>query len=127
MEHKEYASLYIAPLIEMTKSLTGAGFRFLLILMRDSDMPSRLSKKHADSSGNAVFINPENKKAWAEELDMTPGTLNNLVTELQRRELILKRKSMIYILNPEYVFKGTWVQRQEAVQELINERTQKTS
>lgn len=62
--------------------------------------------KNMNYETNEVIIINTLKKRIAAECDLSPYTINNAVSSLVRKNLLLRKDTSIYMLNPKYFFKG---------------------
>jgi hypothetical protein len=62
--------------------------------------------KNMNYDTNEVIIVNALKKRIAAECDLSPYTINNAVSALVTKNLLLRKDTSIYMLNPNYFFKG---------------------
>lgn len=62
--------------------------------------------KNMNYDTNEVIIVNALKKRIAAECDLSPYTINNAVSALVSKNLLLRKDRSIYMLNPNYFFKG---------------------
>ena len=62
--------------------------------------------KNMNYETNEVIIVNALKKRIAAECDLSPYTINNAVSALVTKNLLLRKDTAIYMLNPNFFFKG---------------------
>lgn len=62
--------------------------------------------KNMNYDTNEVIIVNALKKRIASECNLSPYTINNAVSALVSKNLLLRKETSIYMLNPNYFFKG---------------------
>lgn len=62
--------------------------------------------KNMNYETNEVVIVAELKKRIAAECDLSAHTINNSLTSLVRKEVLIREATSIYMLNPKYFFRG---------------------
>jgi len=62
--------------------------------------------KNMNYDTNEVIIVNALKKRIAAECDLSPYTINNAVSALVSKNLLLRKDTSIYMLNPNYFFRG---------------------
>lgn len=79
-----------------------------------------------ETMGNIVHNNPMFKEYCREEgLDAPDASIDNAISQLCKKRLILKRCKGEYMLNPEYFFKGTLSNRSKIDLTFVVEPTKK--
>lgn len=78
-----------------------------------------------ETTGNVVHNNPTFKEYCKEEgVDAPDGSIDNAISVLCKKRLLLKRCRGEYLLNPEYFFKGTLSNRSKIDLRFVVEPTQ---
>lgn len=62
--------------------------------------------KNMNYETNEVVIVGEHKKRIASECDLSLHTINNSLTSLVRKSVLIRKATSIYLLNPKYFFRG---------------------
>jgi predicted transcriptional regulator len=57
---------------------------------------------------NRVILFKPTKKIIAEQTNLSNETVNNLITSLTRRGLLIREARSVYIVNPNYASRGSW-------------------
>ena len=116
----EFIMVFFTSYPELMK-LTGVQLKVLMCCWKLSSF-NPINEK----TGNIVHNNPSFKDYCREEGVTAPDAgIDNAISKLCKKRLILKRCKGEYILNPEYFFKGTLSNRSKIDLRFIVEPTQR--
>lgn len=97
----EFMQVYLQDYSGLLKLETATESKLLIILWAKSEW-----NQENTNNGNKVVIIKAYKERWAAELNVSLSTLNNTITSLVKKELLISEERSLYYLNPLYFFKG---------------------
>ena len=68
---------------------------------------------------NRVFLVKSIKEEIASKTGYTLGTVQNSITFLVKKEMLIRTDSSVYIINPTYFFRGSEIARSKTIELLI--------
>lgn len=60
------------------------------------------------NNGQYIVVNPAYKRVLGEVLDMKPQSVTNAINQLEKENILFKKDTGYYQLNPHYFGKGEW-------------------
>ena len=93
--------------IEHLAKCTGAEKGVVLCCMR-----------YLEYNTNELIITPERREAISIACDSTPHTVSVSISKLRKKNIIIKKSSSTYIINPNILFYGDEKGRKQAVRDL---------
>ena len=99
---KEFIMVFFAGCPELMK-LTGVELKVLICCWQESRFnPS------SNNTGNTIFNGPSFKEFCKEQgASTSDANIDNAISALSKKGLLLKKHRAEYMLNPEYFFKGS--------------------
>lgn len=116
---EDFIVVYLNNIRGMLGNISGNALKLLQLMWIDSEFPERSNRVQTDRPklvANAVRTTGEFKEAWAQELKLSIGAVNNLVTILIKQGILIEYQSPVYYLDPKRFFKGSAEQRRTAVE-----------
>lgn len=113
----EFVQVYLEDFTGLFKLETATEIKLLALLWKASEWNAQESDK-----GNSIVVIKTFKEQWANELGCTLQTVNNTLSSLLKKDLIIKKERMIYYLNPKYFFKGFINDRKKVMRAIIEYR-----
>jgi hypothetical protein len=104
----EFIQVYLEDMGGLLKIKNGTEFKLMALIWKASEM-----RRH--EVANRVVITKAIKDEWSEELKVKSQSINNALTQLVKKELLVKKDRTIYYLNPKYFFKGALADRPHAI------------
>jgi hypothetical protein len=111
----EFVQVYLEDLSGILSISTGSEIKLLAVLWKASEWNEENS-----SLGNRIVIVKALKEQWAKQLEVNIQTLNNILTSLIKKNLLINQDRSIYYLNPKYFFKGFSKDRDKVVKTIIS-------
>jgi len=71
-------------------------------------------------STNEVILVKKNKEEIAEIIGTTLQTINNTLTQLKKKKLLINKDRGVYYLNPKFFFKGYMQDRPQAMKVILS-------
>ena len=102
-------------LTDLDKCLTKVLFACLKTCTYEEDM----------YNANVVYNNPYLKNFIKKEYGITAATVNNSITKLAKKEILIKKEKGVYILNPTLFWKGRISKRTKATIKAIKQPEKK--
>ena len=111
----DYINIYLDEFVDiMLKIENGTQARLLALLWKESEINLKDSSK-----GNQIYTIKANKDKWAKELLVKLQTINNTLSALLEKNLLIKKDRSICMLNPKLFFKGFVNDRDKVIQTII--------
>lgn len=98
---KEFIQIYLEDLSGFFKLDNKTEIKLMALIWRDCEFNLENS-----NVGNKVFALKAQKEKWAEEIGVSLSSVNNAITNLVKKDLLILESRSVYYLNPEYFFKG---------------------
>lgn len=98
---KEFMQIYLEDLSGIFKLETKTEMKLMALIWRDCEFNLENS-----NVGNKVIALKAQKETWATEIGMSLSNVNNTITKLVAKDLLILESRSIYYLNPNYFFKG---------------------
>lgn len=111
---EDFIQVYLEDLAALLNITALSEIRVLMVLWRMASF-----NKENDKQGNRVVLVKPIKEEIATELNLTSGTIDNILRKLLNKKLIIKVDRTIYTLNPQYFFKGYMKDRLKVVKTII--------
>lgn len=111
---KEFMQIYLDDMSGLFKLQGDKEHMFMYILWKISEFNQKNS-----TQGNVIVALKEDKEKWATELDVTLGTVNNMITKLVNKDLLIKVSRSKFMLNPKYFFKGFMEDQPKVVRAIL--------
>ena len=111
----EFVQIYLDDLSGLLSISTGNESKLLSILWKKSEWNTENS-----SMGNKVVIVKPFKDEWAKELGIGLQAINNIISGLVKKNLLIKKDRSVYYLNPKYFFKGFSKDRVKAIKTVLS-------
>ncbi len=114
IKHDNFIMVFLEDLKGLFKVDTPSEMKLLAILWRESD--------HKEGKANQFIAIKSLKESWAKEIGITIQTIDNTITSLVKKELILKTDRSTYVLNPSFFFKGALAERPRVIRMIVEYR-----
>lgn len=111
---ENFIQVYLEDMGGMLKIENGTQARLLALLWKESEINLKDSSK-----GNQIYTIKANKDKWAKELLVKLQTINNTLSALLEKNLLIKKDRSICMLNPKLFFKGFVNDRDKVIQTII--------
>jgi DNA-binding MarR family transcriptional regulator len=111
---EDFIQVYLEDLAALLNVTAISEIRVLMVLWRMASF-----NKENDKAGNRIVLVKPIKEEIATELNLTAGTIDNILRKLLNKNLIIKIDRTIYTLNPQYFFKGYMKDRLKVVKTII--------
>lgn len=60
------------------------------------------------NKGQFIIVNAGYKRILAENLGIKPQSVTNAINDLVKKEILIRKESGVFLLNPQYFGKGEW-------------------
>lgn len=120
--YPQFMQVYLSDLSGLMKIDTGAESKLLFILWSESAWNGKGS-----TDGNVITTVAHFKTKWAQQLECSVASVNNLLVKLVKKGLLIKKDKSVYALNPKYFFKGFVEDRSMIIQVLLKYQIKDTS
>ncbi len=114
---QEFMQVYLEDYTSLLKVETITESKLLIILWAKSEYNNENT-----TDGNRIVIIKSFKEMWAKELNVSLSTINNTLTSLVRKELLLSSGRSLYYLNPIHFFKGFLKDRPAVIRKVVEYR-----
>lgn len=121
VEREDFIQVYLKDMSALLDIKAVSEMKVLLVLWRIASF-----NKENDNNGNKIVLVKAIKEEIAKELDISVGTIDNVLRKLVDRELIIKVARSVYKLNPNYFFKGYLKDRLKVVKTIIEYQIEDT-
>lgn len=111
---EDFIQVYLEDLAALLSITAISEIKVLMVLWRMASF-----NKENDKAGNRIVLVKPIKEEIANELNLTLGTIDNILRKLLNKNLIIKMDRTIYSLNPQYFFKGYMKDRLKVVKTII--------
>ena len=100
---EKFMQVYLNDLSGLFQLNNTTEIKLLTLMWRDSEYNAENS-----DIGNKILTIKDTKEMWAKEMDSSLGTINNTITKLASKGLLISKPKArsVYYLNPQYFFKG---------------------
>lgn len=106
---EEFVQLYIKDLAEIYKITSRTQIALLISLCEETDI------KDKDLCKTFTALK-EDKDRWADKIGVARGkTVDNALSALNKKKIVLKVSRSKYTLNPKYIFMGALIDRPKAI------------
>jgi len=117
VKYSEFIQVYLD---DLTKLLNINKISVIKVLMCIWQRCESKGNEH----GNTIHLIKSDKLKISNDTGLSLGTVNNCVAELNNRGILVKKDRGVYILNPQYFFKGSLKDRVKAVQLVVEYKIQ---
>ena len=114
IKQEDFVQIYLEDLSGLLSIATITELKLLAILWKKSEWNEENS-----GMGNKIIIVKSIKEEFANELNVNLQTINNTLSSLLKKKLILSNSRSVYYLNPKYFFKGFSKDRIKAVKTIL--------
>ncbi|MGL5711441.1 MAG: replication/maintenance protein RepL [Paraclostridium sp.] len=111
---ENFIQVYLEDMSGMLKIDNATQAKLLALLWKESEINLKDSSK-----GNQIYTIKANKEKWAETLNVKLQTINNTISALLEKDLLVKKDRSICVLNPNLFFKGFMKDRDKVIQTVI--------
>lgn len=98
---KEFMQIYLEDLSGLFRLENKTEIKLMSLIWRDCEF-----NLENTNIGNRVIALKAQKEQWAKEIGVSLSNVNNTVTNLVKKDLLILESRSIYYLNPEFFFKG---------------------
>lgn len=113
---EEFMIVYLQDAKGLFGNLSQTAMHLLALIWRDCEF----SKAKGLYPGNTISLQKPVKEVWATELNVSLGSINNMLTQMIKDKILIQQASPIYTLDPKRFFKGTAEHRRHALQVIYN-------
>jgi len=114
VKSEQFIQIYLEDLSGIFNLETRVEIRLIALMWRDST-----PNIDGSDEGNRVVVVKEIKEMWAKEAEATLQTINNTLTRLVQKEILIKKGRSIYVLNPKLFFKGSLKDRPKVIEKTL--------
>jgi len=111
----QFVQIYLEDLSGLLSISTGNESKLLAIIWKHCEWNAENS-----GIGNKIVIVKPFKDEWAKELEIGTQAVNNIISGLVKKNLLIKKDRSVYYLNPKYFFKGFSKDRIKAIRTVLN-------
>lgn len=111
----EFIMIYLQDISGFLRIDNGTQIKLLAILWKEVNY-----NNSETNNGNVITALLDDKKRWAEYLNVTTRTIDNTISALVKKQLLLPEARGKYKLNPQYFFKGSSKDRMKMLDLRIN-------
>lgn len=111
---EEFIQVYIDDMSGFLRIDNATQAKLLALLWKESEINLKDSSK-----GNQIYTIKANKEKWAEILDVKLQTVNNTISALLEKDLLIKKDRSVCVLNPNLFFKGFMKDRDKVIQTVV--------
>ena len=97
---EQFIIVYLKDIVELMNLLQLSEVKLLSCLWTDSIYSTDKGE------GNIVYSNAFNKNKWFKETGIKVSTINTILCKLEKKNFIKRLGTSMYVLNPEYFYKG---------------------
>ena len=109
VDKEKFMMVYLESMGSILKINSPIEYKVLLTLWEMSEFET-----------NRIILVKDIKKEIAERLGYVFKTVENAVSRLSKKNLLIKKGTAIYYLNPKYFFKGSEIARSNAFKVIFN-------
>lgn len=111
---EEFMLVYINDLSGMFQLENKTEIKLMALIWKDCEFNDSNT-----NLGNIVYALKQNKEKWAEEINCSLSRINNTITSLSKKGLLIQESRGVYIVNPKFFFKGFTKDRMKVMQTII--------
>lgn len=101
-DYPEFIMIYLKDIAGFLQIDNATQIQILSIIWKESTF-----NNPETNQGNTIAILKDDKERWAEQLNVGVRTIDNAISALVEKDLLLREGRGKYKLNPKYYFKGT--------------------
>lgn len=110
VKREEFMQVYIEDNKGLFELSTGTEIKLMYLIWKEVEF-----YKDTDE-GNKIYLVKHLKDKWAEAIGVSLGAINNAITSITKKGLLLKGDgTSLYYLNPNYFFKGALKDRPKVI------------
>lgn len=114
-DYPEFIMIYLKDIAGFLQIENATQIQLLSIIWKESSF-----NNPETNQGNLIAILKDDKERWAEELGVGLRTIDNAVSALVEKDLLLREGRGKYKLNPKYYFKGSNTDRMKILKLQVN-------
>ena len=108
---EEFIMVYLSDCRSLFGSISNTSIRLLALIWRDCEF----SKAKNLTTGNTIVLRKPVKQVWCDELKVSMGSVNNMITQMIKEGILIEQASPIYTLDPKRFFKGSEENRLKSI------------
>lgn len=112
---EEFIMVYLQDLSSFLRIDNATQIKLLALIWRDVAYNNPTSDE-----GNVMAILKDDKERWAAEINVSTRTIDNCLSALIKKDLLLSASRGKYKLNPKYYFKGSSADRKRILDLRVN-------
>lgn len=112
---EEFIMVYLQDLSSFLRIDNATQIKLLALIWRDVAYNNPTSDE-----GNVMAILKDDKERWATEINVSTRTIDNCLSALIKKDLLLSESRGKYKLNPKYYFKGSSADRKRILDLRVN-------
>lgn len=114
-----FIQIYLEDLAGLFKIDNMSEYKVIIWLWKKSTFNAKNS-----GLGNKIFLVKSEKEEIAKETNLSYSRVNNIISELVKKNLLIKLGRSVYVLNPQYFFKGYLTDRPQVIRTIIEYKIQ---
>ncbi len=119
---KDFIQVYLEDLSKLFNIGSPTEIKVLISLWKHTSF-----NKQGEALGNKVVLIKSIKASIAEDIGTSIGTIDNAISKLVKKDLLIKTDRSVYLLNPKYFFKGYIPDRINVIRTVIEYQIEKNS
>lgn len=113
--YNEFIMVYLEDISSFLKIENATQIKVLALIWRDANY-----NNPELNEGNTIAILKDDKERWATEINVNTRTIDNALSALVKKELLISVCKGKYKLNPKYYFKGSNTDRTKILNVQVN-------
>lgn len=113
--YNEFIMVYLEDISSFLKIENATQIKVLALIWRDASY-----NNPELNEGNTIAILKDDKERWATEINVNTRTIDNALSTLVKKELLISVCKGKYKLNPKYYFKGSNTDRTKILNVHVN-------
>lgn len=114
-DYPEFIMIYLKDIAGFLQIDNATQIQLLSIIWKESTF-----NNPETNQGNLIAILKDDKERWAKDLDVGIRTIDNAISALVDKDLLLREGRGKYKLNPKYYFKGSNTDRTKILKLQVN-------
>lgn len=120
VKNKEaFIQVYLQDAAGLFGNLSTTAVKLLALIWRDCEFSKA---KEINPQANMISLRKPIKEVWCQELGISMGSVNNILTSMIKEGILIERDSPIYMLDPKRFFKGNAENRVHALRVIYDYR-----